>query len=99
MLDVIFCLLKNYHPMQKMLSVVIDVYKFGQKILTIGTFCNFLFKYLKTIPVKAAENAFLQHRKKYSQPALMKIYCSMLKCNPHILQGRQKAFLALYECL
>ena len=38
MLDVIFCLLKNYHPMQKMLSVVIDVYKFGQEIFTIGTF-------------------------------------------------------------
>ena len=28
MLDVIFCLLKNYHPMQKIMSVVIDVYKF-----------------------------------------------------------------------
>ena len=38
MLDVIFCLLKNYHPMQKMMSV----YKFGQEILAIGTFCHFL---------------------------------------------------------
>ena len=60
MLDVIFCLLKNYHPMQKIKSVVIDVYKFVQEIFTIGTFCNLLYKYLKTIPVKAAENAFLK---------------------------------------
>ena len=60
--------------MQKMLSVVIDVYKFGQEILAIGTFCNFLYKYLKTIPVKAAENAFLQHGKNYMQPAQIKLH-------------------------
>jgi hypothetical protein len=56
MLDVIFCLLKNYHPMQKMMSVVIDVYKFGQVIFTIGTFYNLLYKYLKPIPVKAVQH-------------------------------------------
>ena len=54
MLAVIFCLLKNYHPIQKMMSVVIDVYKFGQEIFIIGIFWKFLYKYLKTIPVKAA---------------------------------------------
>ena len=46
--------MKNYRPMQKIMIVVIDVYKFGQEIFTIGIFWNFLYKYLKTIPVKAA---------------------------------------------
>ena len=55
-----FCLLKSYHPMQKMMIVVIDVFKFGQEICTMGIFCKFLYKYRKTIPVKAA---FLQYEK------------------------------------
>ena len=53
-LAAIFCLLKNYNPMQKMVWVVIDVYKFVQKMFTIGIFWIFLYKYLKKIPVKAA---------------------------------------------
>jgi hypothetical protein len=44
--------------MRKMMSVIIDVYKFGQEIITIGIFWKFLYKYQKTIPVKAAKNAF-----------------------------------------
>ena len=56
------------------MSVVIDVYKFGQEIFTIGTFCKFLYKYLKAIPVKAAENTFLQHKKNYMQPAQIKLH-------------------------
>ena len=35
-------------------SVVIGVYKFGQEFFIIGIFWNFLYKYLKTIPAKAA---------------------------------------------
>ena len=74
MLAVIFCLLKNYHPMQKMMSVVIDVYRFGQEIFTIGIFWKCLYKSQKTIPVKAAKNAFLQHGKNYMQPAQIKLH-------------------------
>ena len=51
-----------------MMSVVIDVYKFGQEIFTIGTFYNFLYKYLEKIPV------FLQHGKNYMQPAQIKLH-------------------------
>jgi hypothetical protein len=40
--------------MQKIISVVIDIYKFGRETFTIGIFWKFLFKYLKTIPIKAA---------------------------------------------
>ena len=47
MLAVIFCLLKNYHPIQNMMSVVIDVYKFGQEIFIIGIFWKFLYQFLK----------------------------------------------------
>ena len=64
MLAVIFCLLKNYHPMQEMMSSVIDVYQFGQEILTIGIFWIFLNKYIKKIPVNAAKNVFFQLGKK-----------------------------------
>ena len=38
MLAVFFCILKNYHPMQKIMSVVIGVYKFGQEFFIIGIF-------------------------------------------------------------
>ena len=37
MLAVFFCILKNY-SMQKIMSVVIGVYKFGQKFFIIGIF-------------------------------------------------------------
>ena len=56
------------------MSGVIDVYKFGQEIFTIGIFWKYLYKYLKTIPVKAAENAFLQHGKNVMQPAQIKLH-------------------------
>ena len=36
-----FCLLQNQYPMQKMISVVIDIYKFGQEIFTIGIFWEY----------------------------------------------------------
>ena len=48
-LNVIFCPLKNYHTIQKIMSVIVDVYKFDKEIFTIGTFLNFLYKYLETI--------------------------------------------------
>ena len=38
MLAAIFFILKNYHPMQKLMSVVIGVYKFGQEFFMIGIF-------------------------------------------------------------
>ena len=57
--------------MQKMMSVVINVCKFGQEIITIGIFWKFLYKYQKTIPVKAA---FLKHGKNYTQPAQIKLH-------------------------
>ena len=40
--------------MQKIMRVVIDVYKFGQEFFISGIFWKFLYKYLKTILVKAA---------------------------------------------
>ena len=57
--------------MQKMMSVVINVYKFGQEIFTIGIFWKFLSKYLNTILVKAA---FLKRGKDYIQPAQKKLH-------------------------
>jgi hypothetical protein len=63
---VIFCLLKNYHPMQKMMSVVIDIHKFDQEFYIIGMFWKFLYKYLKIFPIKASKN----------------IVCSLQKQNP-----------------
>ena len=39
---IIFYLLKNYNPSLRMISVVIDVYKFGQEIFKIGIFWKFL---------------------------------------------------------
>ena len=40
--------------MQKIMSVVIGVYKFGQEFFIIGIFWNILYKYKKEIPAKAA---------------------------------------------
>ena len=40
--------------MQKDLSVVIGVYKFGQEFFIIGIFWNILYKYQKKNPAKAA---------------------------------------------
>ena len=40
--------------MQKIMSVVIGVYKFGQEFFKIGIFWNILYKYQKLIPTKAA---------------------------------------------
>ena len=54
MVAVIFSILNNYHPLQKMRSVVIGVYKFGQEFLIIGILLNFLYKYFIKIPVEAA---------------------------------------------
>ena len=45
MLAVIFCILKNQHPMQKMMHVVIDFYNFDQEFLIIGIFWKILSKY------------------------------------------------------
>ena len=56
------------------MSVVIDVYKFGQEIFTIGTFWYFLYNDLNTIPVIDAENAFLQHGRNHMQPAQIKLH-------------------------
>ena len=53
MLAAIFCILKNYHPMQKIMSVVIGVYK-DQEFFIIGIFWNILYKYQNKIPAKAA---------------------------------------------
>ena len=50
--------------MQKIISVVIDVNKFDQKIFISGIFGKFLYKSLKNIPVETEQNAFLQHGKK-----------------------------------
>ena len=52
------------------MSVVIDVYKFGQEIFTIDIFGKYLYKYQKTIPVKA----FLQHGQKHLQPVQIKLF-------------------------
>ena len=41
-------------PHAKTNECVHEVYKFGQEFFTIGIFRKFLYKYLKTIPVKAA---------------------------------------------
>ncbi len=40
--------------MQKIMSVVIDVYKFGQEFFIIGIFWNILYKYQNKIQAKAA---------------------------------------------
>ena len=74
MLAAIFCILKNYHPMQKIMSVVIGVYKFDQEFFIIGIFWNILYKYQNKIPAKAAENASFQHAKIYMQPAQIKLH-------------------------
>ena len=52
-LAVFFCILKNYHPMQKIMSVVIRIYKFSQEFFITGIFWNILYKYQNTIPTKA----------------------------------------------
>ena len=57
--------------MQKMLSVVINIYKFDQEIFTIGIFWKFLSKYLNSILVKAT---FLKCGKDYTQPAQIKLH-------------------------
>ena len=36
-------------PHAKMMSLVIDIYKFGQEIFTIGIFWIFLYEYIKTV--------------------------------------------------
>ena len=46
--------MKNYHPMQKAMSVVIGVYKFGQEFFIIGIFWNILYKYKKHFLAKPA---------------------------------------------
>ena len=38
--------------MQKIMSVLIGVYKFGQEFFIIGIFWKILYKYMKTIPAK-----------------------------------------------
>ena len=40
--------------MQKIMSVVIAVYKFGQEFFIIGIFWNILYKYQNESPAKAA---------------------------------------------
>ena len=40
--------------MQKIMTVVIGVYKFGQEFFIIDIFWNILYKYPKKIPAKAA---------------------------------------------
>ena len=43
----------NYHPMQKIISVVIGVYK-DQEFFIIDIYWNILYKYQNKIPAKAA---------------------------------------------
>ena len=62
-LAVILYALKNLQPMEKIISVVIVVHKFGQKFFISGIFWKLLYKYLKKIPIEAARNSFLQHAK------------------------------------
>ena len=38
MLAVIFYILKNYYPMQKIMRTVVGVYKFGQEFFITGIF-------------------------------------------------------------
>ena len=64
-----------------------NVYKFGQEIFTIGIFCKILYKYLKTISVNAASNAFSQQGKDYMRPAQKKLHTDE-NFMQHILQGR-----------
>ena len=40
--------------MQKIMSEVIGVYKFGQEFFIIGIFWNILYKYPQKIPAKSA---------------------------------------------
>mgnify|MGYP006903662538 CR=1 FL=1 len=49
MLFVILCPLKNYHPIQKILIVVIDAYKCGQYIFKIVIFWKILYKYIPNV--------------------------------------------------
>jgi hypothetical protein len=74
MLAAIFHTLKNYHPMQKIMSLVIGVYKFGQEFYMIGIFQIFCTNIKKPIPTKAAKNASLQHAKNYMQPAQIRLH-------------------------
>ena len=53
--------------MQKIIRVVIGVYKFGQEFFIIGIFWNILYKYQKQIPAKA---------EKYMQPAQIKLHAA-----------------------
>ena len=47
-------LAEELSPIQKVMYVVIDVYKFGQEFFIIGIFWNFLYNYLKSILAKKA---------------------------------------------
>jgi hypothetical protein len=82
MLAAIFCILKNYHPMQNIMSEVIGVYKFGQEFFMIGIFWNILYKCPKKITSKAAENTFFQHAKIYMQPAQIKLHPAEIFLHP-----------------
>ena len=44
----------SLHPMQKMMNLVIRVFKFIQESFVIGIFWHFLYKYLKTFQAKAS---------------------------------------------
>ena len=50
MLTVIFWILKNWHPTQKMMILIIGVYKFGLEFFITGNFWKFLSTYVQTIP-------------------------------------------------
>ena len=49
--------------------MVIDVYKFGQEIFTIGTFWYFLYKHLKTIQKIQNAQMKLYHDENFLQHA------------------------------
>ena len=60
--------------MQKMISVVINVYKFGKKCLQLAFFGNFCTNFIKQFQSKLHKMHFLQHGKNYMQLAQIKLH-------------------------
>ena len=59
-----------------MMSVVIDVYKFGHEIFTIDIFRKFLYKYLGLPKVNSSQSCIKRifaELKDYKQPAKIKL--------------------------
>ena len=60
--------------MQKIMSVVIGVYKFGQEFFIIGIFWNILYKYQKKLQLNLHEMHLCSMQKIYMQPAQIKLH-------------------------